>query len=75
VLFLIDRSGSITAAELQHLAFNSRPIGFNIAHKLVAVFDKDRSGSIDFMEYATLHSFLSSMQQAFAAADLVCVFV
>jgi len=64
-----DRSNSISADELQNLAFNGRPIGFDIAHKLVAVFDKDRSGSIDFTEYATLHSFLTSMQQAFSSAD------
>mmetsp|Transcript_16269 Transcript_16269/g.24262 ORF Transcript_16269/g.24262 Transcript_16269/m.24262 type:complete len:235 (+) Transcript_16269:52-756(+) len=65
----INRDGSITAVELQNLAFGGRPLGFDTALKLVKVFDKDFSGTIDFYEYATLHKFIQSMQKAFAVAD------
>ena len=41
-----DRSGSITPQELQNLSFGGRPLGYQIALKLVKVFDRDRSGSI-----------------------------
>ena len=66
-----DRSGSITPAELQNLAFGPQrqQLGFETAVKLTKVFDKDRSGSIDFFEYATLHKFITSMQKAFADTD------
>ena len=66
-----DRSGNITPAELQNLAFGPQrqQLGFETAVKLTKVFDKDRSGSIDFFEYATLHKFITSMQKAFAETD------
>ena len=41
-----DNSGSITANELQLLTFGGNPLGLETASKLVAVFDRDRSGSI-----------------------------
>eukprot|EP01102_Stenamoeba_stenopodia_P002948 TRINITY_DN12885_c0_g1_i1.p1 TRINITY_DN12885_c0_g1~~TRINITY_DN12885_c0_g1_i1.p1 ORF type:complete len:253 (-),score=40.11 TRINITY_DN12885_c0_g1_i1:93-851(-) len=64
-----DRSGTITADELQGLAFGGRPLGYSSALKLVKVFDRDYSGSIDFFEYAALHKFITSMQNAFMQAD------
>jgi len=64
-----DGSGTITPMELQNLAFGGRPLGFDTAAKLTRVFDRDRSGSIEFAEYATLHKFITSMQNAFAQTD------
>lgn len=64
-----DRSGTISPVELQNLAFGGRPLGFETAAKLTRVFDRDRSGSIEFSEYATLHKFITSMQTAFAQTD------
>jgi Ca2+-binding EF-hand superfamily protein len=64
-----DRSGSITANELGTLNFGGKPLGLATAKKLIKVFDKNYSGSIDFAEYASLHGFLLKMQGAFFAAD------
>jgi len=64
-----DRSGSVSAQELALVQFNGRPLGLGVAQKLIKVFDKDHSGSIDFNEYVALHKFLMTMQTAFFAAD------
>jgi len=64
-----DRSGSITAQELQRLTFGGFPLGMEVAIKLVKVFDKDRSGTIEFYEYASMHQFITLMQRAFTNAD------
>jgi len=41
------------------------------AVKLIKVFDRDGSGTIDFYEYASLHKFITSLQTAFTTADSV----
>jgi len=64
-----DKSGSISAQELSQIQFSGKPIGLAVATKLIKVFDRDQSGSIDFNEYAVLHKFLTTMQNAFFAAD------
>jgi len=64
-----DRSGNIQAAELAQIQFNNQPIGINVAAKLIKVFDKDGSGSIEFKEYCILHKFMLHMQNAFFQAD------
>jgi len=64
-----DRSGTISAQELAGVLFNGKPIGLPVALKLIRVFDKDNSGSIEFREYASLHKFMQNMQNAFFAAD------
>merc|ERR1712137_1070474 len=46
-----DRSGSISHVELARLTFGGFPLGLDIAIKLVKVFDRDRSGTIEFYEY------------------------
>jgi len=45
--------------------------GFSLetSKKLVKVFDSDGSGNIGFYEYASLHRFVTSLQQAFNAFD------
>ncbi len=64
-----DRSGSISAQELMLLAFGGKPLGLETAKKLISVFDRDKSATIDINEYAVLHKFLTAMQNAFFAAD------
>eukprot|EP00009_Paramoeba_aestuarina_P007603 CAMPEP_0201522194 /NCGR_PEP_ID=MMETSP0161_2-20130828/16511_1 /ASSEMBLY_ACC=CAM_ASM_000251 /TAXON_ID=180227 /ORGANISM="Neoparamoeba aestuarina, Strain SoJaBio B1-5/56/2" /LENGTH=236 /DNA_ID=CAMNT_0047920969 /DNA_START=64 /DNA_END=774 /DNA_ORIENTATION=- len=64
-----DRSGSISVHELQNVAFGGIPLGFDTSVKLIKVFDKDYSGTIDFYEYAALHKFIESMQMGFTRAD------
>merc|ERR1712232_311311 len=49
--------------------FIERTISMAIAIKLVKVFDKDRSGTIDFIEYASMHQFITLMQKSFTQAD------
>jgi len=65
-----DRSGRISAQEIQSCTFGGIPLGFDLAQKLVRVFDVRRTGQIDFYEYAAMHKFLALMQQAFFAGDL-----
>merc|ERR1711991_93411 len=64
-----DRSGSITANEIAQCTFANQPLGWDTAAKLVRVFDKDMSGSIDQFEYFCMHKFLSLMQHAFFSGD------
>jgi len=64
-----DRSGSISAPELATVVFGGKPIGVPTATKLIKVFDRDNSGTIDFREYAALNQYLMNMFNAFANAD------
>jgi len=64
-----DRSGAISAQELANIKFESRPIGIQTASKLVAVFDQQRTGSINFSQYLTMHKFIEHMRKAFTIAD------
>jgi Ca2+-binding EF-hand superfamily protein len=51
------------------VTFDGRPLGLEAAQKLVKVFDKDRNGRIDFVEYASMHKFITKVRQAFLMAD------
>jgi len=83
------------------VTFNGVPLGWEVAFKLIKVFDKDQNGAIgkslketkrwqtdslaklslfffiifflmmssDFFEYAAMHKFLSTLQNAFFAGD------
>jgi Ca2+-binding EF-hand superfamily protein len=64
-----DRSGSISAPELAGVVFGGKPIGQLTATKLIKVFDRDNSGTIDFKEYASLNQYLMNMFNAFSNAD------
>eukprot|EP01092_Planopodium_desertum_P000773 TRINITY_DN1115_c0_g1_i4.p2 TRINITY_DN1115_c0_g1~~TRINITY_DN1115_c0_g1_i4.p2 ORF type:complete len:164 (+),score=40.94 TRINITY_DN1115_c0_g1_i4:116-607(+) len=64
-----DRSGHITANELRNCTFGGIPLGYETAYRLVKVFDRDNSNSIDFHEYAAMHKFLATLQAAWFAAD------
>jgi Ca2+-binding EF-hand superfamily protein len=64
-----DKSGEITASELQQMNFNGTKFSAETANMLVKVFDKDKSGQISFNEYAALHKFITSMQGAYQMYD------
>ncbi|KAK5579917.1 hypothetical protein RB653_009606 [Dictyostelium firmibasis] len=64
-----DRSGSISAMELQHLQVGYGPLGIETSTKLIRVFDVDKSGQIDFYEYAALHQFINILYANFLAND------
>jgi len=64
-----DKSGTITAFELSTLDITGRPLGLEVAKKLIRVFDKNHSGSVDFNEYVNLHQFVRKMIVAFQQAD------
>jgi len=64
-----DKSGSITAQEIASMNFGTKTFRLDTADLLVKIFDTDRSGSIGFYEYAALHKFIMSVQNAFYAFD------
>lgn len=49
--------------------FNNRLLGAEPARKLIAIFDKDRSGQISFNEYAALHQFLNVLLLQFQQSE------
>lgn len=55
--------------ELATVVFGGKPIGALTATKLIKIFDRDNSGTIDFKEYASLSQYLMNMFNAFMAAD------
>eukprot|EP01087_Luapelamoeba_hula_P008426 TRINITY_DN20_c0_g1_i3.p1 TRINITY_DN20_c0_g1~~TRINITY_DN20_c0_g1_i3.p1 ORF type:complete len:431 (+),score=93.26 TRINITY_DN20_c0_g1_i3:69-1295(+) len=72
-----DRSSKIDQNELasmtlpgeQGAPWRGRPLGAMGAKKLMRLFDMDKSGNIDFYEYAALHQFVNVMQKAFWVGD------
>jgi len=64
-----DRSGTIEAGELAQVQLGGVPLGQGCGERLIRMFDKSSNGKIDFYEYAALHQFLKSMQNAFFQAD------
>jgi len=64
-----DKSGSITAQELQQIPFNGTKFSLETAVMLVKVFDKDRSGNINETEFVSLHKFITSFQASFQTVD------
>jgi len=70
-----DRSGHIDAIELGKMEmpgappFGGRPLGVAAAKSLIKMFDNDKSGTIDFYEYAALFGFMEKMNFCFFAAD------
>jgi len=64
-----DRSGTISAQELAAMKYGPTYLGLPAAKKLIKVFDKHHTGTIDFYEFASLHQFLHKMYTAFYQAD------
>ncbi|EGC34833.1 hypothetical protein DICPUDRAFT_55539 [Dictyostelium purpureum] len=65
----LNRNGQISAQELQYLMIGGTHLGIETASKLVKVFDCNRSGQIDFYEYAALHQFINNLYRSFCAND------
>ena len=65
-----DRSGKINAQELQR-ALSQAQYNFNVstAAKMIRMFDRDNSGSIQYMEFQQLYQFINQMSGAFRARD------
>ncbi len=73
-----DRSGKISAQELAQMVFPGapgssslagRPIGLEVANKIIPIFDSAGVREISFFEYAALFEFCTQLQTAFQAAD------
>ena len=66
-----DRSGTISEEELGLFQGPGmeRPLGQVLALKMIRIFDKDRTSSIELTEFVLVHRFLGAMWQSFATAD------
>ncbi|KAF9483843.1 EF-hand [Pholiota conissans] len=66
-----DRSGSITVIELQAALVNGNWTRFDLdtVKMLMSIFDTDRSGTINFTEFAGLWKYISDWQNVFRHFD------
>eukprot|EP00005_Dracoamoeba_jomungandri_P006312 CAMPEP_0174261724 /NCGR_PEP_ID=MMETSP0439-20130205/11954_1 /TAXON_ID=0 /ORGANISM="Stereomyxa ramosa, Strain Chinc5" /LENGTH=299 /DNA_ID=CAMNT_0015346267 /DNA_START=21 /DNA_END=920 /DNA_ORIENTATION=+ len=64
-----DGSGTISAVELAKADWGGKKFTFPTAQMLIKVFDSNKSGEIDFHEYAQLHKFIGTMQGYFYQYD------
>ncbi|XP_006458254.1 hypothetical protein AGABI2DRAFT_134046 [Agaricus bisporus var. bisporus H97] len=67
----VDRSGSISVQELQSALLNGNWTRFDLdtVKMLMAIFDTDRSGTIDFSEFARLWKYIAEWQNVFRHFD------
>ncbi|KAF8160377.1 hypothetical protein K438DRAFT_311338 [Mycena galopus ATCC 62051] len=67
----MDRSGSITAEELQRALINGdwTPFDLDTVKLLMTIFDTDRSGTITFAEFAGLWKYIKDWQGVFRHFD------
>ncbi|KAJ7582613.1 hypothetical protein C8J56DRAFT_955252 [Mycena floridula] len=67
----VDRSGSITVEELQAALVNGNWSHFDLdtVKMLMGIFDTDRSGTINFNEFAGLWKYISDWQNVFRHFD------
>ncbi|KAB5595738.1 Peflin [Ceratobasidium theobromae] len=66
-----DRSGQITATELQRALVNGNwsPFDLDTTKMLMGIFDVDHSGSISFNEFAGLWKYIADWQNVFRHFD------
>eukprot|EP00794_Sanderia_malayensis_P009051 gene9051-10018_t len=66
-----DRSGGISADELQMALLNNNWSHFNkeTCRLMIGMFDKDRSGSIDIYEFAALWKYIQEWKNCFERFD------
>ncbi|EDR07669.1 uncharacterized protein LACBIDRAFT_250310, partial [Laccaria bicolor S238N-H82] len=66
-----DRSGSITAPELERALINGdwTPFDLDTVKLLMSIFDVDRSGTITFNEFAGLWKYIKDWQNVFRHFD------
>ncbi|KAJ7151881.1 hypothetical protein C8R43DRAFT_1087927 [Mycena crocata] len=66
-----DRSGAITASELERALINGdwTPFDLDTVKLLMTIFDTDRSGTIGFNEFAGLWKYIKDWQNVFKHFD------
>ncbi|XP_072044321.1 LOW QUALITY PROTEIN: sorcin-like [Amphiura filiformis] len=66
-----DNSGQITAEELQNALVNGNWSPFNkeTCRLMIGMFDKDKSGTINFQEFAALWKYIQDWKQCFDRFD------
>jgi len=67
----LDRSGSISAVELERALINGdwTPFDLDTVKLLMSIFDTDRSGTIGFNEFAGLWKYIKDWQNVFKHFD------
>ncbi|KII95477.1 hypothetical protein PLICRDRAFT_150222 [Plicaturopsis crispa FD-325 SS-3] len=67
----LDRSGAITASELERALINGdwTPFDLDTVKMLMSIFDTDRSGTIGFNEFAGLWKYVKDWQNVFRHFD------
>lgn len=66
-----DRSGRISAGELQQALSNGRCGRFSVqaCTTLITMFDRDNSGTVDFNEFQQMYGFINQWRAAFQMYD------
>jgi len=65
-----DRDGRVNVQDLQGaLSSAGFQFSFEVAEKMIQMFDRDHFGTIDYNEFAQLHQFISTMQNGFRQRD------
>lgn len=66
-----DRSGQISATELQSALSNGtfRPFSLSTVSMMVSMFDKDGSGSVNFQEFCQLWRYVTDWLNCFRSFD------
>ncbi|PBK86577.1 EF-hand [Armillaria gallica] len=66
-----DRSGAITASELERALINGdwTPFDLDTVKLLMSIFDTDRSGTVGFNEFAGLWKYIKDWQNVFRHFD------
>nr|CAJ12143.1 apoptosis-linked 2 protein [Lubomirskia baikalensis] len=66
-----DRSGSISSVELQQALSNGTWTPFNpeTVRVMMSIFDRDRSGAINFQEFGALWKYVTDWQTTFKSYD------
>jgi Ca2+-binding EF-hand superfamily protein len=74
----VDRSQKISSAELGRMTFPGapgstplagKPLGPEMAEKVISLFDSSGKREIDFFEYAAFFEFCTQLQNSYMAAD------
>ncbi|XP_059475822.1 peflin [Neocloeon triangulifer] len=67
----VDRSGKISAKELQAALVNGQGKTFSdtACSLMIGMFDKDQSGTIDMMEFQQLYNYINQWLSAFKSYD------
>mmetsp|Transcript_5154 Transcript_5154/g.15427 ORF Transcript_5154/g.15427 Transcript_5154/m.15427 type:complete len:172 (+) Transcript_5154:233-748(+) len=66
----VNRDGTLDAAELMRaLAQAGLQMPENVCALLLRMHDMDRSGTIDFQEFVSIHNFVSSVTSSFMQVD------